>query len=394
MPRRLTLFAVFALLAACGQKAAQVPLAPLFGTAADDAAVAVTLQKRLGHVYVAGNSGSRAFVRGYTRAGVFRWERLVTPPTGRSARTVAADVDAAGNVYLATVYTSSNPDVYPEIDPVIAKYSRGGGLLWRKPFANLLGMDVDTLGNLYLVGDNSVRKHDPQGGLLWERSPSNRNAPMVAVAVSARGNVVAASGNGLIVKYAGDGTQRFRTVRNFGTRGVVALALGPNEEIAATSSDGIEEGTVTTRTLAVFGPGGARVWDVTVYDAPTGGFETGVAFGRDGSVYLTTGGWACGSGVRLPDEPFDGAVCDRGSDRDPERSAVLVNKYTLTGAPVWARVLNKDRPGLDAGTGVAAFSADELYLIGDTVNGFGTRAGGVDAFLLRLDAQGGLVWAR
>ena len=219
---------------------------------------------------------------------------------------------------------------------------------------------------------------------------------MVAVAVSRGGNVVAASSNGLLVKYSGSGTQRFRTVRNFGTKGIDALALGSNEEIAATSVDGdVQEGTVITKDLVVFRPDGTRVWQTTLYDGQPGdGSETGIAFDRAGNLYLTTGGWACDSGVRLSDVPYDGVVCDRGADSDPERSAVLVNKYAPRGTLVWSRVFNKDRPGLDAGTGVAAFSDGELYLIGNTVNGFDSHVGGVDTFLLRLDGQGRQVWAR
>ncbi len=91
------------LLSACSQapKSLQGGLEPQFGTAADDAAVEVALDKNLGHVYVAGNLGQKAFIRQYKRDGSLNWERSSGIRNGLFAKTLATDVDAAGDVYVA-----------------------------------------------------------------------------------------------------------------------------------------------------------------------------------------------------------------------------------------------------------------------------------------------------
>ena len=396
-PFTLVLLALAVLVSACSQAPESRGLEPQFGTAADDAAVDVALHRGLGHVYVAGDLGNKVFIRQYKRDGSLGWERLSATRTGLFANTLATEVDAAGNAYLAWAYYNNDfsTDPYDIADgPFISKLDKTGKLLWRKPFANLTGMEVDGKGNLYLMGNNSVRKHSAAGRLLWERKPSSFGANMVDVVVAASGNVVASSDTGMIVKYTGGGTQLFRTTRNFGLSGVDGLALGPDEEIAAAASVSVSEGTATRKDLKVFKPDGTLVWETSLYDDMAAD-TTALAFDERKNVFYTTEHWACESDVTLGEQPGDGALCERGSDSDPERSAILVNKYTPSGSLVWSRVFNKHRPGRDAGTAIAAFSENELYLVGTTASGVsGHSAGGLDAFLMRLNAQGQKVWSR
>lgn len=121
----------------------------------------------------------------------------------------------------------------------------------------------------------------------------------------------------------------------------------------------------------------------------------GAAFDASGNVYFTTEYWACDSGVEVRDDYGTGVECKVGSDSDPERSAILVNKYSPSGISVWSRVFNKNRAGMDSSTAIAAFAENELYLVGTTANGVnGQNAGGSDAFLMRLNAEGNKVWSR
>lgn len=397
-PFAFVLVALAVLVSACSQVPENGGLEPQFGTAANDAAVDVALHRGLGHVYVAGDLGNRAFIRQYKRDGSLVWERFSAARPGLFANTLATEVDATGNAYLAWAYYENDfsTDPYDIADgPFVSKLDKTGTLLWRKPFANLTGMEVDGKGNLYLVGNNSVRKHSATGSLLWERKPSNFGANMVDIVVAASGNVVASSDNGMIVKYTGGGTQLFRTTRNFGYEGTRDLALGPNEEIAATTLDSdVSEGTATAFSVHVFRPNGTPLWQDRFYDDRYQQLM-GATFDASGNVYFTTEHWACSSRVTLAFQPGDGALCESGSDSDPERSAILVNKYTPSGTPVWSRVFNKNRPGMDAGTAIAAFSENELYLVGTTASGVNAQsAGGLDAFLMRLNAQGQKVYSR
>jgi hypothetical protein len=242
-------------------------------------------------------------------------------------------------------------------------------------------------------GENAVRKYAPSGALIWERRPSNRGARITNVAVAPSGNVVAASDNGLIVKYDARGTQLFRSTRNFRYSGAVNVALGPNEEIAATYTDSGMEGTVLSAGLRVFAPDGTERWGDSVYTFGSSA-SPAVTFTADGHLYWTTEHWACGGSFTFDYEVWD-LTCSGDDDSDPSRSAILVRKYRPDGAVVWSRVFNKHRHGTDASAAIAAASASELYVVGATespVNG--VRAGGVDAFVLRLDSQGKRVWSR
>jgi hypothetical protein len=179
----------------------------------------------------------------------------------------------------------------------------------------------------------------------------------------------------MIVKYTGGGTQLFRITRDFRYEGTRDLALGPNEEIAAVSVDYVSEATATALSVHVFRPDGTPLWQDRYYDDRHQRLM-GVAFDASGNVYLTTEHWACDSHVELVPETGSAATCERGFDSDPERSAILVNKYTPSGSLVWSRIFNKHRPGKDAGTAIAAFSENELYLVGTTANGVNGRARG------------------
>jgi hypothetical protein len=395
----LALSLVF-LLAACSQSPREPnapSLEPQFGTAADDRAVDVAVQRRLGHVYVAGNFGDRAFLRQYRRDGSLGWERRLQS----SSRALATEVDGDGNSYLAWAEFGERCNEWGcrtlRVGAFVSKYSPSGTQLWRKSFPDLLSLAVDASGNLYLGGQNSVRKHTPTGALVWERRPSNREAGITNIAVSAQGNVVAASDNGMIVKYNASGTQLFRTVRNFGFAGVVDLALGPNEEIAATYTvQGTFEGTIDLAGVVVFRPNGVRYWRdrLAKYSGPDNFISPAVTFDASGNVYLTTDHWACSSGLEFDVYSWE-LSCSEGGDSDGSKSAILVRKYRPDGAPIWSRVFNKHRLGVDAGTGIAAFSAGELYVVGETDSAVnGKQFGGRDAFLIRLNEQGRLVWSR
>lgn len=217
---------------------------------------------------------------------------------------------------------------------------------------------------------------------------------MVNVEVAASGNVVASSDNGIIVKYTNAGSQIFRATRNFGFGGTRDLALGPNEEIAAASVNSVSEGTATALSFYVFRPDGTRLWQDRYYDYHDPQY-IGATFDVLGNVYFTTEHWACDSGVTLAYGAGEGVTCESGSDSDLERSAILVNRYTPSGALTWSRVINKNRSGVDASASIAAFSENEIYLVGKTANSVnGQKAGGTDAFIARLDGRGKGAWSR
>lgn len=249
------------------------------------------------------------------------------------------------NVYLATSTRTSAGKV--------EKFSSGGRQLWTKTLPNdaTSGSPVQPAG-LDLAPDGSV---------------------YVAANVG---------GQPLLLKLRGSDGQVLKTVDVTGdTARQVRVGGGSVYVYSVLNTPFHFEPRVSS-----FRPDGSRVWerrgdfgsdetfDNLSYDAATGGISADTR----GNVYLTGAFTIEG----------DGAGSD-GLDTD-----VLVRKYTPAGTVAYNRRFTDLLAGA-SGRGVAAMGGGELYVVGTTggeVNG--KNSGGIDAFLLRLNAQGQKVWER
>lgn len=371
-------------LSSCQQVTPEVALESQFGTTADDEAINVTIQKRLGHIYVAGTSGERAFLGQYGRDGTLNWQRLTARRAAVAVIVLGADVDDSGNVYLAWRYNA-----YPSSSkngPFISKLNRNGTLVWRKFFPELYDMDVDAAGNLYLTGNVWVRKYTTNGVLSWQRMPeSDWDAYPRLVAVAASGNVIIANSEGAIAKYSNDGSGGRQLRGNtFDVYNAVDLALGLKEEVFLGVNTNYYDSTAYGAAIYAFSPEGVLLWENAVIRKGEL-FGIGVAADRQGHAYLTSS-YVCE--VRAWWE--NDLDCPEGS---PSEGDAFVRKFTASGTLIWTRRFGTSRA--DVGADVALLSDNEVYVAGTTAGSLAEpNRGGFDAFLRRIDGNGNRVWTR
>ena len=195
-----------------------------FGTSALDYASGVAVDGS-GNVVVSGTTdgslegfsagNSDAFVRKYDADGNVLWTRQFGTSEYDRARGVA--VDGSGNVLVAG-YTGGSLEGTNagDADAFARKYDSDGDLVWTRQYGTseldiAVDVAVDGSANVLVVGftrgalegpnagaaDAFVRKHAPDGDLVWARqfgTSSNEEA---------NGVVVDSSGNVLVVGYTG-----------------------------------------------------------------------------------------------------------------------------------------------------------------------------------------------
>lgn len=336
------------------------------GSAGEDAFNAVQTDSS-GNLFVAGRTqgsfdtthpSGGAFLAKYDGNGVQQWIRQIG---ARSDLAAAVAVDADGSVFvggLADNYPVTTPGILYSI--FIAKYDKNGARLWLRTFSSqssdyVRALRADGKGNVVAVGftggslfgqfaggssDFFVMKLDSSGVLLWGRQEGGAGADNAAdVAVSASGDLFVA--------------------------GYVASALNgmtPNGSVDAF--------------VIKYSADGARQWTTLVGSA---GADYGQAVKLDvfGNLYLL--GRTAGT--------FAGQTSAGGLDG-------FVGMLDATGKLQWIRQFGT--VGDDYPNAMAIDSSGSLRVAGFTNGAFAgsSLVGGFDAFLVRLDANAALQWAR
>ena len=326
-----------------------------------------------------------------TAAQTPNWKWAVT--TGAQANDFAKDIttDAAGNVYMTGMFTSSTIDfggikltkstgAYFNI--YVAKYSPAGTVLWAKNFGaagyeESWGIATDLSGNVYITGiftsasitfgaftlTNSaasydgvfVVKLDTNGNVLWAEKG-------IGTALDKESNDIAvdALGNVTIAGYTSYGTLNFdgASINNTSNGNLYVVKFDTNGNVLWSTSQ-----TATSQNRA-----------------------DGIAIDAAGNVYIT--GFYTTSIYNLP--------------TSSGRNAFLV-KFSATGAFLWAAASstsNNDTYGFD----VHATSSGKVIVTGSFNNStvtFGnvtlTNAvtnGNPDIYIAQYDASGNLEWAK
>jgi hypothetical protein len=298
LSRSATAVAAFAILVTCAVvEVAHADPAPTLlwerhpGTAMADAGWGVATDTA-GNIVVVGvtagslggpNKGhSDAFVVKSAPDDTLKWRRRLGSWNYDLAYGVAAD--AAGNVVIVG-YTKGSL-VGPKkggVDGFVAKYAPNGTVQWKRQLGStqddaVFGVAIDTAGNVVIAGsiagDAFVAKYEPDGTVQWSRRLGSTEADTAyGVAIDDAGNIVvvgvtAGSLGGtnkgdydaFIVKYAPDGTERWR--QQPGTTGFdyalgVAIDAAGNVFVAG-NQPGPNE---TNRAFAAaYSPGGTEQW--------------------------------------------------------------------------------------------------------------------------------------
>lgn len=338
--------------------------------------------------------GGDIFVARYAPDGSLAWAKRMggdyavpDPAVNGYATDVGRDiaVDGAGNVYVAGEFrgtadfgpitrTSAGGD-----DGFVAKLDPAGTVQWANRWGTTIedsgqGVGIDAAGNVYALGyrftspgtgnGHDVFKFSPTGTTVWAKWISTRSQPISAdLAVDAAGNTFVAG--------RFQGTVDFDP--NAGKRNVYS---GPTSSSAGFVLKLTSAGNFGWVAPFVVSNGSAAAQSITL---DTGG-NVIVGGYYSGTVDFNPGG---------------------GTTYLPATGKAFITKLTAGGSLAWARAL--------AGTGstfvygLAVDSAGSIYATGlfsgtvDFDPGAGTHsrttAGGSDAYVLKLDANGNFGWA-
>jgi hypothetical protein len=277
-------------------------------------------------------------------------------------------LDASGNVYVAGESTGNWGTPLRAHsggwDAFAAKIGPSGGITWNT-FLGSAGSDsgnaiaVDASGNVYIGGDsdvswgNPIQEHsgeakafaaklDPEGGLVWNRFP-----------------VGPSSGNGIGVDASA----------NVYLAGTSSASWGSPIGVYSGGQDAF---------VAKFDASGSLRWHTFMGSA---GDDSGsaIAVGDTGNVYVggaSDGGW--GSPVQLHSGLTDGFAA----------------KLDPTGVVLWNTFMGGAFS--DIGTGIAVDGGANVYVSGTSSaswgNPVGFHSGAQDAFAVKLDPMGSLLW--
>ena len=319
----------------------------------------------------------------------------------------AVATDAAGDAVVtgsfrgtvtfgSTSFTSSNTQ-----DTFVARYSPLGVLIWARTFAGQAS--TTTSSATYAVGQGSAVAIDPRGNVVVAGSFTG----VVNFGTAASPSLLASLANTEAFVAKLDSAGNLLWVRNAGANGgddqANALALdaqggvvvvGTFEQSATFGATTLTSTAASAAFVARYDAAGNATWAIAS-QAGTGANAqaTGVAVDSAGDIALT--GFYSGS-ITFATATGSQGYAAAGSDD------AFVARLDATGRLLWLRSFGST--DYDAGNGVAVDSADDVVVVGtfsDAVN-FTTgttpvvlTAGPIfDAFVLKLDPTGQLIWAR
>ncbi|WP_437876759.1 hypothetical protein [Sorangium sp. So ce513] len=370
----------------------------------------------LGNMYIAYDEDELATVMKLDAAGNQLWSHGLR---GYPAGSTELAIDGAGNV------VTSHAGMINEIVSYVfvSKFSPSGDLLWRYrgPYSDVAyGVGVTSTNEIFVLADvdvigRSLIKLNEDGGHVFTR-PMSRGS---AIAVDPADNIFVA-GDGLTMHDA-DGTELWTA--GF-SAGVADIAIAPSGAVAITGSvnEAVDFGTgpivfaggrdihVATFNPPSSGSGGAGGGGaggsgsgagggaaetcvpgsvIACYSGPAG--TRGVGLCAAGTQTCRPSGFGYGpcTGEVTPTEE----ICDTPEDEscDGEPSCPLL--------PPWARGYGST--GADEGLAIASDGAGNTYVAGTFEGTVDFGAGPLtstppvaDAFLLKLDPSGALLWSK
>jgi hypothetical protein len=267
----------------------------LDGTATSEYSAGLALDSS-NNVYIVGYNFTSLIVAKYDTDGVIQWERKVG--TSNNTYGLGIAVDSSNNVYV-TGYTNSQGAGGQ--DAIIIKYNSSGTLQWQRTLGNSYNgyatdIDVDSSGNVYIVGDLSfggqpaimIAKYNTSGTIQWQEYLSFGgflNSP-------GRGITVDSSNNVYITGYNTGGTcylAKFDTNGNVQWQRAVDSLIGYRVTVDSSSNVYIIGSTFAGKCfIAKYNTSGTIQWQRDLTNANNGSSGLCIDVSNTGIVYIGT----------------------------------------------------------------------------------------------------------
>ena len=155
----------------------------------------------LGNIYLSGAvDARRSFVTKINAAGDSEWTKELTDSAAVDAFASSISADGLGNIYIAgrTAVSLDGQNHAGGTDAFVRKYDAAGNVIWTRLWGTdssdlSSGLAVDTLGNIFIVGQTHVNKFigkfDSAGVLKWIRTiPESEQVYPSGLEVDGTGN--------------------------------------------------------------------------------------------------------------------------------------------------------------------------------------------------------------
>lgn len=331
--------------------------------------------------------------------GNFLWAKRIGGFGNDSGVNIA--VDSLGNIYTFGHFTgtadfdpgagTSNVTSIGGTDIFVSKLDPDGTLLWVKSFGGSnydlsSSIAIDDLGNIYMTGTfTETVDFDPGGGV--STLTSEGGADIFILKLDSAGNFIWAKNVGgwgyeYVACITVDGTKNVHIVGSFsGT-----CDFDPSEETSNLTSTSGEDAFILK-----LNPTGSFLWAKSLggmYDDS----GTSIVVDNSGSSYTT--------GYFLESISF-GPGEEKYNLSSYGKADAFIVKYDSSGNLVWATRIGANEG--DTGGDIALDDDNNIYTIGSFTNGayFGndggpnilSGAGLADAYIIKLNTEGDLVWA-
>ncbi len=334
------------------------------------------------------DTGKRTITSLQTLANInsFKWNKTWGGSSHEDVSEIA--LDSSGNIFITGtigIYEGEGED-----NVFLLKFDSDGNLLWSRTWGQSdydysYGIAIDSTGNAYITGkthtfsgyysDVFILKYSSMGNLLWKRiwgGSDDEWAPNIAL--DASGNVYISgstesygtgSPNAFILKLDSSGKILWYKTwggseRDLGI-GIVLDDLGNAFIMGQTLSYGAGSDDIF---LLKYNSAGNLLWNNT-WGGVSHEYTYGIALDASGNTCITGVTWSFGAG----------------------HSSVFVLKYDSSGNLLWD--ITWGGSSGETGREIAVDNSGNQYITGET-SSYG--AGYSDAFLLKYDSFGNLLW--
>jgi len=343
-----------------------------FGSTGADQTAALA-RHPAGGVYAAGNAaaaiadalggGGSGFVARFDDAGTRLWIRQFDASLNG---VTDVGVDAAGNAYLIASVVGAYPGQVPvgSTDAIVLKLDPAGAISWARQFGTAgldvaTGLAVDATGNVVAVGYTMVPGQDE--GFVQRLTSTGALAGALEV-IAAAVNPAQSSRDTRPMAVASDGSGYF----------VVGTTSGLLDAQPNAGSDDIF--------LRRYSPAGAHLGTHT-FGSPDQDVASDIAISPTGRLHIAGAATGLMAGSSAAFGGTDG---------------VLISVDRATGGSVTVRQFGSAVIGHDQAFSVGADATGDVYVVGETEQGFNGQATTVvmNAFVLRFGAGETLLWTR